>query len=84
MVCVFNQFAQERPLQLGRRVHCHPMLELTRKKKKEKKKNELEAETYTQTLLSGARVIIFPKLVVSINRGKHLKVAISLWSNWMT
>ena len=52
MVCVFNQFAQERPLQLGRRVHCHPMLELTRKKKKEKKKNELEAETYTQTLLS--------------------------------
>lgn len=42
-----------------------------------KKKNELEAETYTQTLLSDARVIIFPNLVVSIIRGKHLKVAIS-------
>ena len=74
MVCVFNQFAQERPFQLGRRVRCLPMLELTRKK------NQLEAETYTRTLLFNARVIIFPKLVVSINRGKHLKVAISLWS----
>lgn len=81
MVCVFNQFAQERPFQLGRQVRCHPMLELTRKKKK-KKKNQLEAETYT--LLFDARVIIFPKLVVSINRGKHLKVAISLWSYWIT
>ena len=79
MVCVFNQFAQERPFQLGRQVRCHPMLELTRKKKK---KNQLEAETYT--LLFDARVIIFPKLVVSINRGKHLKVAISLWSYWIT
>ena len=83
MVCVFNQFAQERPFQLGRQVRCHPMLELTRKKKKKKKKkkkNQLEAETYTRTLLFDARVIIFPILVVSINRGKHLKVAISLWS----
>ena len=79
MVCVFNQFAQERPFQLGCQVRCHPMLELTTKKKK-KKKNQLEAETYTRTLLFDARVIIFPKLVVSINRGKHLKVAISLWS----
>lgn len=78
MVCVFNQFAQERPFQLGRQVRCHPMLELTRKKKK--KKNQSEAETYTRNLLFDARVIIFPKLVFSINRVKYFKVAISLWS----
>ena len=78
MVCVFNQFAQERPFQLGRQVRCHPMLELTRKKKK--KKNQSEAETYTRNLLFDALVIIFPKLVFSINRVKYFKVAISLWS----
>ena len=42
MVCVFNQFAQERPFQLGRQVRCHPMLELTRKKKKKKTNRKLK------------------------------------------